>query len=324
MNIATKIPVFILSGFLGSGKTTVLLNMLQSCKEKGQHPGIILNELGEENVEGHLFEDKKVVELLNGCICCTIQDDLKDTLDKLITEMDSNPLDVLFIEGTGVANPLEIQEALLSKPYIDQFEIMSIITVLDASHYLEYQSVFSSSAEVRKLMKEQMICGSILLLNKTDLITSEQLDKVIHKIMKISGNEKEIMKCTHGQVDTDMLFKKRYQSILISKQHSDTVHDHHHHSTVQAMKVEDFPSLQQKAFEKWLSQLPNNVLRGKGFVEIKGFEQLYSFQYASKKTTFTPVPSSLNKKPIVILIGVGLDNEQMNNHCKQLLEGTLK
>lgn len=151
----TKIPVYVISGFLGSGKTTVLLNMLESCKEKGQQTGIILNELGEENVEGHLFEDKKVFELLNGCICCTLQEDLKETLDNLVTEMVDHPLDVLFIEGTGVANPLEIQEALLSKPYSDQFEIMSIITVLDASHYLEYQSVFSSSAEVRKLCRSK-------------------------------------------------------------------------------------------------------------------------------------------------------------------------
>ncbi|WP_342599852.1 GTP-binding protein [Psychrobacillus sp. FSL H8-0483] len=321
MDNKTKIPVYILSGFLGSGKTTVLLNMLEHCKNKGQHPGIILNELGQENVEGHLFEDKKVVELLNGCICCTIQDDLKETMDNLIAEMDSSPLDVLFIEGTGVANPLEIQESLLSKPYIDQFEIMSIITVLDASHYLEYQSVFSSSAEVRKLMKEQMVCGSLLLLNKTDLIRSEQLDKVIQKITKIAGVETELVKCSYGQIEAGMLFEKRFQSISIGKQHSDIDHHHHHHSTVQAIKLEDFPAFQQKTFEKWLKQLPNNVLRGKGIVEIENSNQFYSFQYASKKVTFTPVPSTLNKKNIIILIGTGLNNEAMNSHCKQLLEG---
>ncbi|WP_166462458.1 CobW family GTP-binding protein [Psychrobacillus vulpis] len=322
MDNKQKIPVYVLSGFLGSGKTTILLNMLEHCKNKGQQPGIILNELGEENVEGHLFKDEKVVELLNGCICCTIQDDLKETMDELIAEMDKSPIDILFIEGTGVANPLEIQEALLSKPYIDQFEIMSIITVLDASQYLEYQSVFSSSAEVRKLMKEQMVCGSLLLLNKTDLIRQDQLDKVILKITKIVGPEKEIVKCVYGRIGTEKLFERKFQSISVNQQRSN-IDYHHHHSTVQAIKVEDFPALPQKTFEKWLNQLPNNVLRGKGFVKFEKSHQLYSFQYASKKANFTPVPANLNKKPIIILIGMGINNEQINYHYKQLFEQKL-
>ncbi|WP_391206802.1 CobW family GTP-binding protein [Psychrobacillus sp. L4] len=316
----TKIPVYVISGFLGSGKTTVLLNMLEQCKKRGQQPGIILNELGEENVESHLFEDKKVFELLNGCICCTLQEDLKETLDELVTEMKKRPLDVLFIEGTGVANPLEIQEALLSKPYIDQFEVMSIITVLDSSHYLEFQSVFSSSAEVRKLMQEQMVCASLLLLNKTDLVPPKQLDKIKQKIAKVVGQEKQMVNCHYGKVEPEILFEKRFQSISIGERHSDINHHHHHHSTLQAIKLEDLPAFQQKAFEKWLSQLPNGILRGKGIIEIENSSQLYSFQYASKKAQFVPISASSNKKPVIILIGMGLDNEQLNAHCKRLLQ----
>ena len=122
-----KIPVYVLSGFLGSGKTTVLLKMLEHCKETGLQPGIILNEVGQTNVEGHLFENQKVFELLDGCICCTIQDDLKETMDELITEMEQCPLDVLFIEGTGVANPLEIQEVLLAPPILTNLTLRRLL-----------------------------------------------------------------------------------------------------------------------------------------------------------------------------------------------------
>ncbi len=320
MNSRKKIPVYVLSGFLGSGKTTVLLNMLEHCKKKGLQPGIILNEIGQTNVEGHLFENQKVFELLDGCICCTIQDDLKETMNELIIEMEQYPLDVLLIEGTGVANPMEIQEVLLSHPYIEQFDLMSIITVLDASHYLEYQSIFSSSTEVRNLMHEQMICGSLLVLNKTDLVPSSQLENIKQKITKKSQKEKTIMECVYGKIDAELLFEKRIHSVSIGKLSLDVEHHHHHHSTLQALKLEDLPIVQKKEFEKWLKHLPASVLRGKGFVEIEGSHQLYSFQYASRKLAFTAVPAAINRKPVIILIGMGLDTEQINEHWKQLVK----
>lgn len=315
----TRIPVYVLSGFLGSGKTTVLLEMLAHCKAKGLQPGIILNELGEANVEGHLFKDDKVFELLNGCICCTIRDELKETMDELVLEMKNQSLDILFIEGTGVANPLEIQEVLLGSEYLYQFELMSMITILDASHYLEYQSIFSSSSEIRNLMKEQTVCASLLLLNKTDLVPPGQLEKVKQNIKKIAGNEKVIIECVYGQINPALLFEKRIHSVLIGKAHSEDAPHHHHHSTIQAVKLENVPALKQKRLEKWLKQLPANVLRGKGLIESEGTKQLYSFQYASNKVAFAPIPDSLNRDPAIILIGMGLKESQIRDHWKQLL-----
>ncbi|MBS4209495.1 GTP-binding protein [Bacillus sp. FJAT-50079] len=309
-----RTPVYVLSGFLGSGKTTVLLHMLKQCKEQGLRPGIILNELGETNVEGHLFKNENVYELLNGCICCTIQDDLKETMDELILQTEKEAIDILFIEGTGVANPLEIQEVLFSRPYMERFELMSVITVLDASHFLEFQSVFSSSSELRTLLKEQMICGSLLLLNKTDLIRLEQLEKVKSKIQRIVGDDKKLIESTFGKVDSDQLLKKRIRSILMGSEGE----YHHHHSTVQMVKLEEVPPLKQKIFEKWLKQLPCHVLRGKGYVQIDGSDQLFSFQYASGKSAFMPVSAGFNRKPVIILIGIDIDVEQMKKDWKQL------
>src|SRR6476620_1774345 len=128
-----KIPVYIISGFLGSGKTTVLLDMIKECERNHKRPGIILNELGEVNVESYLFKNQHVKELLNGCICCTIQDDLKETLNDFIEEIKRNNIDVLFIEGTGVANPLEIEEALISPEFLDYFELNKIDLVKEKS-----------------------------------------------------------------------------------------------------------------------------------------------------------------------------------------------
>lgn len=313
-----RIPVYVLSGFLGSGKTTVLLNMIKSCKEKGLQPGIILNELGEANVENHLFREENVFELLDGCICCTIQDDLTETLDDLMLQIETQPLDVLFIEGTGVANPLEINEVFLDSSQIDRFELMSVITVLDASHYLEYQSVFSSSAEVRKLLKEQIAGASLLVLNKTDLISNKQLENIKLKIRKMTGIEKEIVESKYGNAPLDQLFEKRIQSLILRRDQSTDGHHYHHHSAVQAIMIDYTSPIKQKSFEKWLKQLPPNVLRGKGLVEMEGSDQFYSFQYASGKSVLRPVTDLYDPTPVVILIGIGLDVEQVKNEWEQI------
>lgn len=317
MTVHKQIPVYVLSGFLGSGKTTVLLHMLEHCKEQGIQPGIILNELGEANVEAHLFKDNKVFELLDGCICCNIQDDLKETMNEMISQMEKLSLDILFIEGTGVANPFEIQEVLLTSPYKDRFELMSVITVLDASNYLEYQSVFSSTPEVRNLLKEQVVCGSLLLLNKTDLIPEGHLEKVKRKIKKIAGEGKELVDSTFGKAGADQLFEKRIQSCFFENVNAET--EHHHHTAVQAIKFDELSPMRLKTLEKWLKHLPSNVLRGKGIVQIDGSDQLYSLQFASGKAVFSPVLDPNVRRPVIILIGIGMDVEQLKHEWKQLV-----
>ncbi|MBO0991543.1 CobW family GTP-binding protein [Bacillus sp. SD088] len=317
MKTDKRIPVYVLGGFLGSGKTTVLLHMLQYCEQMGWKPGVILNELGEANVEGHLFHNKKVYELLNGCICCTIQDDLKETMDTLISEITQQPLDILFIEGTGVANPLEIQEVMSSTPYIDQFQLMSIITVIDASHFLEYQSIFSSSAEVRHLLEEQIVCGSLLLLNKTDVVSIEQLKKLKQKVMKIAGDKKVIVESAYGEVDPALLFEQRIQSIVFDNKA--THNAHHHHSSVKAIKLDELPAFNQRKFEKWIKQLPDGVLRGKGFIKLEGSDDLFSFQYAAKKVAFAPISASLEREAVINLIGIGIEEKQIQQSYKKLI-----
>ncbi|GAA3314589.1 hypothetical protein GCM10020331_007490 [Ectobacillus funiculus] len=136
-------------------------------------PAVILNELGSVNVESHLFQEENVFELLDGCICCSIQDDLKVTLTTLLETHAQSPIDVLFIEGTGVANPLEIVEVISSPSLVHFFEIQSVISVIDASSYLEDQSIFTLKT-VRDLLKKNQIKGATsVVLNKVDLVNEK-------------------------------------------------------------------------------------------------------------------------------------------------------
>ncbi|WP_158318825.1 CobW family GTP-binding protein [Robertmurraya kyonggiensis] len=305
-----KIPVYMISGFLGSGKTTVLLNMLKEFKRNNLRPGIILNELGEINVESHLFENQHIRELLNGCICCSIQDDLKATLNEFIEEMTKNTIDVLLIEGTGVANPLEIKEALLGTEYTEYFELHSMISLIDASQFLEYQSIFSSSAEVRKLLKEQISSASVVLLNKVDLVKEQSLAKMEGKIKEQIETDVPIYKTKFGVIPEKELFLKRYRVNHDDRSDEHHHHAHHHHSTINALRIDKLPAIKKRELESWLIGLPKTVLRGKGIIQLEsgGF---YNFQFSSGTLLFEKIRDSSTIQPTMILIGDQLNKDEI-------------
>jgi G3E family GTPase len=319
-----KIPVYIISGFLGSGKTTVLLNMLKECERNHRRPGIILNELGEVNVESYLFKNQHVKELLNGCICCTIQDDLKETLNDFIEEIKRNNIDVLIIEGTGVANPIEIEETLVSTEYLDYFELNSIISLVDASHFLEYQSIFSSTTEVRKLLKEQISSSTIVLLNKIDLVKEKSLTKIEHKIKENVKSAVPIYKTNFGDISIKELFLKRYyvhtsqiqkektvKSCHVHNHESEHRHHDHHHSTINALKINKLPEMQRRELETWLKRLPKTVLRGKGIIRLEGNTGFFNFQFSSGNVIVERIRETPHIQPTIILIGDQLNIEEI-------------
>ena len=316
-----KIPVYIISGFLGSGKTSVLLNMIKECERNQKRPGIILNELGEINVESDLFKNQQVKELLNGCICCTIQDDLKETLLQFTEEIQRNHIDVLFIEGTGVANPQEIEEALMSPEFLNYFELNSIISLVDASHYLEYQSYFSSTAEVRKLLKEQISGATMVLLNKIDLVKEKPLTKIEQKIKENVKFGVPIFKTTFGDISIKELFLKRYYVHTVQGQREKTLesshvykhkseHDHHH-STITALKITQVPIMNKRELETWLKRLPKTILRGKGIVQLEGNTGYFNFQFSSGDVRLERMRETPKQQPTIILIGDRLNSEEI-------------
>jgi G3E family GTPase len=327
-----KIPVFVLNGFLGSGKTTVLINLLTYCKEKGLKAGVILNELGESNVEGHLLGDENIVELLNGCICCTIQDDLRNTFDDFLRN--DNYVDLLFIEGTGVANPIEVIEALMDPTYIEQFDLQSVIGVVDASQYSEYQSIFSSSKEVRKLLQDQIKYSNVLLLNKIDLLSTVKVDKIEKQIRKTVSSDVPIIHTVFTKVEMEELMKKRFSTMHLKN--TDRLHEcgHHHepgescshthshsnHSTIKAIKLDRLPKFNRMELEKWLLALPATIFRSKGIIQFDETPGYFDFQFASKQIQLQRLSSTPRVSPCIVLIGIDFDEEQIihsfSNHFK--------
>ncbi|MEY2195690.1 GTP-binding protein [Neobacillus sp. BF23-41] len=323
-----KIPTYIISGFLGSGKTTLLLHLLKYCKSQQKKAAILLNELGSVNVESYLFKDENVFELLDGCICCSIQDDLIATLTSLLETHTEKPIDALFVEGTGVANPLEIVEVMASPPFVHSFDIQSVISMIDASSYLENQDIFTSKT-VRDLLKNQIKGATTVVLNKVDLVNEKQLQKIDAKLIKLLDNNTQVMKTSYGNVDIGELLQKRSDTTVVSHKHQtgscddprhstcNHEHAHHHdhvqHASIKTITIQDVPSVTRRQLKKWLKSLPEGVMRGKGYIFLKDKPGLYPFQYSSNQVHIGDFPQKLEADPCIVLIGKDIDITTIQN-----------
>lgn len=168
------IPVHLLTGFLGSGKTTLLTRLIDYFHAMDKKVAVVMNELGEINLDGVLIDRQvPMSELLGGCICCSIRGDLGVEIQELIAE---HQPDVLLIESTGAANPLEIIEGVTEAALFTEVDLRSIVTVVDGPELLRRSR--ASKGATFKLMKEQIRCATQLVINKADLLDPEQIVEV--------------------------------------------------------------------------------------------------------------------------------------------------
>jgi len=193
--INKKIPVTVLTGFLGSGKTTLLNRIL--TEQHGKKIAVIENEFGEIGVDNELVigADEEIFEMNNGCICCTVRGDLIRILTNLTKRKDR--LDHIIIETTGLADPAPVaQTFFVDEEMQEQYQIDAIVTVVDAKHVWQH---IDSSDEC----KQQIAFADVLLLNKTDLISPEELEVLEQRIRRMNSQTK-----IHKTINCDLAIDK--------------------------------------------------------------------------------------------------------------------
>ena len=221
-NLSNRLPVTVLSGFLGAGKTTVLSHILNN--REGKKVAVIVNDMSEINIDAAMIKsdvslnhsEEKLVEMSNGCICCTLREDLLLEVNKLAKD---NKFDYLVIESTGISEPLPVAETFTFADeegisLSDVAKLDTMVTVVDAVNFLKdyeeakyLQDTGESLGEddersVADLLVDQIEFADVLLVSKIDLVDAEDIEK-LNAILKSLNTHAKIIPITQGQVSTD-------------------------------------------------------------------------------------------------------------------------
>ena len=312
MNSKRPIPVTIVSGFLGAGKTTLLNHLLH--QEHGYRIAVLVNDFGSVNIDAALIEavDEEVVSLANGCICCSIREDLLETVWSLLERPD--PPDYILIEASGVANPGAIAFTFAAAGRHESIYLDAVVTVVDASMELDFLD-----EETRVLCNNQLEAADLILLNKIDLVEQQKLTE-IEAWIENTASRAGVLKTTFGEMPVSLLLdtglfddKKARSEPIVSRQFE-----------TWSYKTER-PVVSLRVFNAALRELPEGVLRVKGILSLVDFpSQEVVVHRVGRRNDIRPGRPWKNT-PRTQLVAIGLpasfDSEEMDRWFEKCLNG---
>ncbi|MFM6322927.1 MAG: CobW family GTP-binding protein, partial [Microcystis panniformis] len=332
MSVPKKgLPVTIITGFLGSGKTTLLNHILSN--QQGLKTAVLVNEFGEIGIDNELIisSDDSMVELNNGCICCTINEDLIQAVYKVLERPEK--IDYLVVETTGLADPLPVALTFLGTELREMTRLDSIVTMVDCANFS--LDLFNSQAAL-----SQITYGDIIVLNKTDLVDEGDVDSLEIRIRDMKEGAR-IIRTSKSQVplplilsvglfESDKYFDTEeehhdHHHHDHDHDHCDHDHDHHHHDHdhdhhdhSNHLEVDGFTSISFasdqpfsiRKFQYFLdNQLPESVFRAKGILWFDESPKRHIFHLSGKRFTLEDDEWKGTPKNQLVLIGQNLDHE---------------
>jgi cobalamin biosynthesis protein CobW len=289
-----KIPATVVTGFLGAGKTTLIRNLLETAN--GKRIALIINEFGDVGVDGEVLKgcgqevcgEDDIVELANGCICCTVADDFIPTMGKLLDRGD--PPDHIIIETSGLALPQPLVKAFNWPEIRNRVTVDGVVTVVDSAavaegrfahdeHAVQAQreadDALDHDSPLEELFEDQLACADMILMNKVDLLKADALDKVEAHLRSEVRSGVSFLRVKNGDVPSSVLLGLSSSS----EDDMDARKSHHENQGKEDHDHDDFESFvisprtieKRNVFLKGLQALieEHDILRLKGFVDVE-------------------------------------------------------
>ncbi len=311
--VVNSVPVTVLTGYLGAGKTTLLNKLL--TQHHGKKVAVIVNEFGEIGIDNQLVinADEEIFEMNNGCICCTVRGDLIRIVGNLMKQRDA--FDHLLIETTGLADPAPvIQTFFFDEDIKSKLSLDAVVTVVDAKHVWDHWE----SSEVQ----EQIAFANVILLNKIDLVSLEQLNELEHKIRSMNAMV-SIYRTQQCELDLDHVFGVK----AFDLNHALTVDPdflnedaHEHDQTIGSVAITESRAVDLEKINRWITLLlktqGTEIFRMKGILNIAGEDRRFVFQGVHMIFEGQPSQvwsSSEERKNELVFIGRNLDEAQLRN-----------
>ena len=259
-----NIPVTIITGFLGAGKTTLVNHLLAQGGDA--FVGIIVNEFGEVGIDGQLIvaDDQPLIEITNGCVCCTVRKDLIAAVDQLLRNA-GRPIDRLIIETSGLADPAPVLQSFLADAdLLQRVELEAVITVADAHHILIHIG--------DDIVREQIAFADVIVLNKVEIPRAQKLEQLERELRRLNPAA-HLVRTERARVPAaELLGTRRFSLPHVLSIEPDLLdgeaHDHEHDTSIGSCCVETDGAIDPDRFSRWMNQLVQR--EGAGLMRTKG------------------------------------------------------
>ena len=299
-----SIPITILTGFLGSGKTTLINHILGSGH--GLKVAVIVNDFGDISIDDKLISRRaqNIVELANGCVCCSMQGDLLRAI-RQVTD-DSRNIDYILLETSGLSDPLPVAASILNNGPDNIVRLDGIVTLVDALN-------FDDNLEHAEVAFSQLVNTDLILVNKIDLV-EEHIPELIQQGIKKINRSARMLTCVNGNIDPCLLLDVNLSGLeqngdmtAVAEFEAPDNRRHHEHglSEFDSVSFESIKPFEPEPFRAFIADIPASVYRGKGILNIAGDDFRHIFQLVGERCVVTRdgpwEPGELRKTQLVLI-----------------------
>ncbi|MBN2516263.1 MAG: GTP-binding protein, partial [Deltaproteobacteria bacterium] len=316
LGIDERPQLIVVTGFLGAGKTTFVRNFIEYHVQHNRFVAVIQNEIGETSLDGKLVDhDYSVVEIDEGCVCCTLIGSLKRGIHQILSQFQP---DYIIVETTGLANPFNLLEELSEVEDIVKFD--SVTTIVDGVNAEE-------SVQKYDIACRQIEAADLILLNKNDLLTEKRSNEIIQKLRSINGYA-PILSVDHGHINPALLYginPQEFRERKVLPEDRESSHDmqySHEHDGLQSITIHFPMPVEKGLFLEKTASLPPALFRVKGVIDFRDYATPYLFQYVNGRSEISEFNNPGMRERFLTLIGQDIPTKKIHDIFKTLISDT--